>query len=345
MSESKTHSLFRIYGFSTAVSIALITFAGLQTGLTGLFLVLALAALEISLSFDNAVINAKILKNMSDVWQKVFLSVGILIAVFGVRIILPIYLVSLAVGTSFGAVVDLALNNPTQYGHELESAKPMIAAFGGIFLLMIFVEYFLEKRATKWIGPLEKAFQKAGTFKNLSIITALAALLGASRLAAPEDQSTVIMAGLFGLLIYMLIHGIDKLLMASGIEHNLQKTTSATFKAGLIGFIYLEVIDASFSLDGVIGAFAITNQILLIAVGLGIGALYVRTITVHMLKRGVLDTYRYLEHGAHYAIGVLAVIMLLSLKFEIPEVITGTAGLVLIILSVISSVRANKREA
>ncbi len=142
-----------------------------------------------------------------------------------------------------------------------------------------------------------------------------------------------------------MIHSVDNALKAAGVEQSISKGTNATFKAGLVGFIYLEVIDASFSLDGVIGAFAITNQILLIAIGLGIGALYVRTITVHMLHRGVLTSLRFIEHGAHYAIGVLSIIMITSLKFEVPEVITGLAGLSIIITSVVFSILANKKDA
>lgn len=345
MSKAKKHSLLRIYAFSTTVSVILLAIAGWKTGLSGLLLVATLAALEVSLSFDNAVVNARILKRMSDGWQKVFLSVGIIIAVFGVRIILPIFLVAIAVGSSFGNVVDLALNNPTEYGHELEKAHPMIAAFGGTFLLMIFLDFFFESRKVKWLSWIESRLQAIGTLKNISPMIAVAGLLAASHLVDQEHRETVLVAGLAGLLIYLVIHSIDALLERSGVEKNIGKATNATFKAGLIGFIYLEVIDASFSLDGVIGAFAITNQILLIAIGLGIGALYVRTITVHMLKRGVLDEYRYIEHGAHYAIGILAVLMLLSLKFEIPEVITGLTGLVVIILAVIMSRVATKRDA
>lgn len=305
---------------------------------------LALAALEVSLSFDNAVVNARILKRMSEAWQKAFLTIGILIAVFGVRIILPIFLVAIAIGTNFGSVVDLALNNPTEYGHKLEEAHTLIASFGGIFLLMIFLDYFFESRRIKWVPWVETKLQKIGTLKNISPTIAVLALLGASRMVEVEEQPTVLAAGLSGLLIYLIIHSIDHLLQRSGVEKNIGKGTNQAFKAGLIGFIYLEVIDASFSLDGVIGAFAITNQILLIAIGLGIGALYVRTITVHMLRRGVLDEYRFIEHGAHYAIGVLALIMLVSLKFEVPEVITGLAGLTIIITSVIMSRRATLRD-
>lgn len=338
---SKKTSLLRIYGFSTVLSIALIIFAGFETGLKGLFLVLALAALEVSLSFDNAVINARILKRMSRAWQKAFLTVGILIAVFGVRIILPIFLVSIAVDSSFGAVIDLARNDPAGYGHKLEEARPLIAAFGGIFLLMIFLDFFFEKRQNKWIKGVENLFEKVGQLRHVSVMIAVLAIAFASQVVVTNDDSqTVLWSGFVGLLIYLVIHSADNLLRRSGIEKNLQSTASATFKAGLVGFIYLEVIDASFSLDGVIGAFAITNQILLIAIGLGIGALYVRTITLHMLQRGVLDQYRFLEHGAHYAIGVLAIIMLTSLKYEVPEVVTGLAGLAIITASVIQSRRA-----
>lgn len=340
---SKNHSLWRIYAPSTIISVLLIAYAGFETGLTGLFLVLTLVALEVSLSFDNAIVNARILKKMSEGWQRMFLTVGILIAVFGVRIVLPIVLVATAIGGSFGSVLDLALNHPEEYGHKLHDAHPMIAAFGGTFLMMIFLDYFFESRVVKWWSWFERKMQTFGTLKNVSPMIAVAALLGGSRLVPQDDQQTVLMAGLVGLLIYLVIHSIDNALAKSGIQKNIG-AASATFKAGLIGFIYLEVIDASFSLDGVIGAFAITNQILLIGIGLGIGALYVRTITVHMLHRGVLDAYRYIEHGAHYAIGVLATIMLVSLKYEIPEVITGLAGLTIILASLAHSIIANKRQ-
>jgi uncharacterized protein len=344
MTKSKKPSLLRIYAFSTTISIALLIFAGIETGLKGLLLVLTLVALEVSLSFDNAVINARILKRMSAGWQKVFLTVGILIAVFGVRVILPVVMVAVAIGSSFGSVVDLALNNPEEYGHKLHEAHPMIASFGGIFLLLIFLEYFFEKRKVLWLPIIERPLQKIGSLKNVTAIIATVAVLLMSLMVDKAHQQTVVLAGLAGMLIFMIIHSLDDLLQRSGIENNLKAGTSATFKAGLLGFIYLEIIDASFSLDGVIGAFAITNQILLIAVGLGIGALYVRTITLHMLQRGTLDEYRYIEHGAHYAIGILASLMILSLTFKVPEVITGLTGLTVIIIAVVHSIVKNKQE-
>lgn len=339
----KKASLFRIYAFSTIVSLGLIVFVGLEEGLSALGLVFVLAALEITFSFDNAIINAKILARMSPGWQQAFLTIGILIAVFGVRVILPVLIVALAAGLSFGSVVDLALNHPEEYGEHLHEAHPVIAAFGGMFLLMIFLQYFLAEREVKWLKWIETTLQKAGRLPNLSILLALAVLFIASHLVDGHERVLVLEAGIVGLLVFLIIHSLDALLSGSKIGSNLQHQTKATFKAGLIGFLYLEVIDASFSLDGVIGAFAITDKLIIIAVGLGIGALYVRTLTLHILRRGTLQKYRYMEHGAHYAIGILATLMLLSLKFEIPEAITGMTGIVVITAAVIHSVIDNKR--
>ena len=109
-----------------------------------------------------------------------------------------------------------------------------------------------------------------------------------------------------------------------------------------MSFLYLEVLDASFSFDGVIGAFAITQDVVIIMLGLAIGAMFVRSLTVFLVRQGTLDEYVFLEHGAHYAIGTLAAIMLISMTHEIPEVVTGLVGAALIGLSVYSSVQYRK---
>ena len=113
-------------------------------------------------------------------------------------------------------------------------------------------------------------------------------------------------------------------------------------RGGLGAFIYLEVLDASFSFDGVIGAFALTTNLFIIAIGLGIGAFYVRALTIMLVERKTLGQYRYLEHGAFYAILVLAVIMYVQTLVHIPEVITGLIGAALIGLSFMSSLRYNR---
>ena len=119
-----------------------------------------------------------------------------------------------------------------------------------------------------------------------------------------------------------------------------------TGKAGFFLFLYLEVLDASFSFDGVIGAFAITSDPIIIALGLGfIGAMFVRSITIFLVRKGTLSDYVYLEHGAHWAIGALSVILLVSLAVHVNEIFTGLIGVVLIAAAFISSIIRNRRES
>lgn len=329
MAKKKT-SIYKHYAVSTIVSLLLIGFVGYKAGLAALLLVIVLAALEITFSVDNAVVNTRILQRMSPGWQQAFLTVGIFIAVFGVRVLLPILIVVGVANLGFREVVDLALNHPAEYGEHLAEAHPVIASFGGIFLLMIFLNFFFTERKTKWLKGLETALQQAGKLQSITVIIALAVLLIASKMVHGHEQLVVLSAGLIGLLTYLIINSLDTLLAKSSVSSGVSKSAANTFKAGLIGFLYLNIVDASFSLDGVIGAFAITDKILLIAVGLGIGALYVRVITLHMLDHGVLEQFKYMEHGAHYAIGILAALMLVSLKVDVPEYITGLSGMLFI---------------
>ncbi|MDB5164269.1 MAG: hypothetical protein JWS12_887 [Candidatus Saccharibacteria bacterium] len=333
---SKADTLPRIYGLATVLTVALLAVVLIWGTGADLIKVLILAGLEITFSFDNAVVNARILQRLNRFWQQLFMTVGIAIAVFGVRVLLPLLLVSLTAHISIGEVWSLALKQPTTYADKLLTAHPMIAAFGGIFLLMIFLDFVFEERETKWLKPLERTLAAMGKLESLSTITALSVLLIASGTLVPShERLQVLTAALLGLLVYLAINALD-----SFFSHDklLTKNAAGTAaKMGLVGFIYLELIDASFSLDGVIGAFAITSKVLLIAAGLGIGALYVRAMTVHLLRRGTLAKYRYMEHGAHYAIGILAVLMLLTLKYDVPEAVTGLSGVIVIVTAIIHS--------
>ena len=159
----------------------------------------------------------------------------------------------------------------------------------------------------------------------------------------PESiHSSVLIGGIWGLFLYGLVSSLDSLFSVSDDEPSI---TQAAQRGGLMAFLYLEILDASFSFDGVIGAFAITQAVPIIMLGLGIGAWYVRSLTVYLVNKGTLDEYIYLEHGAHYAILTLAVLMLASTLHEIPEAITGLTGATLIGLSLLSSNRHNKSEA
>jgi hypothetical protein len=315
-------------------------------------LVAILGVMEVSLSFDNAVINAKILKHMSDKWQKVFLTWGLLIAVVGMRFILPMLLVVLTTGLNPAKVLELALAKGSaeehgSFGYYLTEAHPQIAAFGGMFLLLLFLDYIFEEREIQWLTWLEKPLSKIGRLNALSYAVAGIALIIGAKIS--EHPAQVLIAGIIGIVTYILVNGLGDLF---GPDEDAEEATGPNEVTKLVGkaaffsFLYLEVIDSSFSFDGVIGAFAITSDPLIIALGLGIiGALFVRSITVHLVKAGTLDSYVYLEHGAHWAIGALAALLILSLKVEIPEAVTGLTGVVLIVAAVISSVIRNKRDA
>ncbi len=291
------------------------------------YLTLILAVLEVSLSFDNAVVNAKILKTMDKIWQRRFLTWGIVIAVFGMRLIFPVLMVAVAGHIGFIQTVKIALFNPDKYHEILSATEILIYAFGGAFLWMVFSDFLFEKKQIRWIKPLEKTAERFGKVNNITLM--LATVIGIVVVYDAKDYKIAI-AYFLGILSYSLIKGINDALSVEGIKN------------GLLGLIYLEVLDASFSFDGVIGAFAISNNILIIMLGLGIGAMFVRSLTVWMVEKGVLDEYKYLEHGAHYAIGILAVIMLLKIFFEIGEIITGTLGLLLLIIAFFHSKMENK---
>jgi hypothetical protein len=302
-------------------------------GLSGVATVAILTVLEVSFSFDNAVVNAKILSRMNEKWQKLFLTVGILVAVFGMRLVFPLLIVGLATHESPLGALMMAIHHPEQYAHHLHLAHPAIAAFGGVFLGMLFLDWLFEDREIKWLKPLEKLLAKVGKLENISVmIMSIIILVAGNTLGHP---TTVFVAGIAGLIAYLLVNSLDAVFDEDAVA------TAA--KAGIGTFIYLEMIDASFSFDGVIGAFAITSNIFLIALGLGIGAMYIRSMTVQLVKRKTLSEYRYLEHGAHWAIGLLATLMLLTIKYEIPDVVTGLIGIVFIGAAFAHSVIENKR--
>ena len=132
-----------------------------------------LSVLEISLSFDNAVVNAGILKKMNAFWQKIFLTVGVLIAVFGMRLVFPVVIVAISAKLGPIEAVDLALNDKDHYQELVTDAHPAIAAFGGMFLLMIFLDFIFEDRDIKWLGWLERPLAKLGKVDMLSVCIAL----------------------------------------------------------------------------------------------------------------------------------------------------------------------------
>lgn len=351
---SSTHHPLRIFAWSLIVSLAALAVGFIYGSWQGMFLVLLLGAFEISLSFDNSVINARILEKMSEFWQKIFLTVGVVIAVFGMRILFPLVIVGVATGLNPVAAWNLAMKGgeveePGTYAHILHDAHPQIAAFGGIFLLMLFLDFIFEERDIKWLRWLEVPLAKIGKLDYASVIVAAGALLLVAW-EAQEHAAIVMVAGVAGMITYLLVNALGSY-FENRLEDDEEKSRVAgiaklTGKAAFFSFLYLEVIDASFSFDGVIGALAITTDPILIALGLGlIGAMFVRSITVFLVRKGTLNDFVYLDHGAHWAIGALAVLLIVSIAFPISELITGTVGIVLIIAAFVTSIVRNKRLA
>jgi hypothetical protein len=316
---------------------------GISTALGMMFLVAILAIMEVSLSFDNAVVNASILKTWDKYWKKLFLTVGILVAVFGMRLLFPLVIVSQTADLGLVEVWNLALNNPDEYSNKLIAHHAEISAFGGIFLLLVFLNFiFDENKEIHWLGIIEEKLGLFGKIEAIAIfISILSLLLCVSLFAGEENKHAVLVAGLWGVVVYVGVNILGSILEK---EEDDPAISDIVKRGSIGGFLYLEVLDASFSFDGVIGAFAITKDIVIIMVGLGIGAMFVRSLTIYLVEKGTLDEYIYLEHGAHYAIGILALIMLLSMKFHIPEVFTGLIGVGFIILSLWSSVNYNKKN-
>ena len=306
---------------------------------SALFLTFVLSILEVSLSFDNAVVNASVLKKMTPLWRHRFITWGILIAVFGMRIVFPLAIVSIIAGINPWAAIMLAATKPQEYAEIMLSSHVALAGFGGAFLLMVAFRYFFnQEKVTHWFVGLETFLVGMGRIQAIELAISLMLFYFLSRLLkTPEEQVTLLVSGIFGLVTFVLVDGVSAFLQlpAEG-QRNIEKASAAMF-------LYLEILDASFSFDGVIGAFALTNNLFIIAAGLGIGAMFVRSMTILLVEKETLNEFLYLEHGAFYAIGALAAMMLLDLFVHVPEVVTGLIGAVFIILSIWASIRHERK--
>ncbi|KAF0811270.1 hypothetical protein IGB42_04259 [Andreprevotia sp. IGB-42] len=327
---------------SLIVTVIGLVLAGVLAGGTGVWIAFNLALLETSLSFDNAVVNASVLKHWDEKWRKRFLLWGMLVAVFGMRIVFPLVIVAVLAGIaplpgpvslwdwlSSGAwpgtdVLSMAVARPHEYASTLQSAHIQVTAFGGAFLMLVFLNFFLDRNKDEhWFVPVEKILVRIGRLQMAALLLSLLVLLLVTGLLPQHDAYAFLVAGLWGVVAYSLVDGLGDLIGDEG----------AAAKTGWSGFIYLELLDASFSFDGVLGAFALTKNIFLIAIGLGIGAMFVRSFTLLLVEKGTLSTLRYLEHGAFWAIGALAAVMLLAARWHIPEAVTGGVAALLILLA------------
>lgn len=336
------HSPYRIFAFSVLASLGILLAVLFGVGPGALVLTLILAVVEITFSFDNAIINAKVLGRIARPWQVIFLTAGIVVAIFGMRVLFPVLIVVASAHLGWAQTVDLALHHPHEYARHLEQAHATIATFGGAFLLMLALTFFFDDaKKVHWIRWFERLLHRFSHWAAAPVVVVLV-LLGFANIPANAHGAETLTAGLLGAGTYVLIQTF------SGLFGRLQGGgTSArqTGLAALMSLLYLEVLDASFSFDGVIGAFAITSDVVLIAAGLGIGALWVRSLTVYMVRRRMLGRYIYLEHGAHYTVLVLALVLLASVIWGISDYVPGLVGIGIIGASVLASLQERRARS
>lgn len=324
--------------------VGLLTSGTLEAGLNSLFITAILGILEVSLSFDNAVVNVTVLETMSLQWQRRFLTWGILIAVVGMRLILPIVVVAISGHMTPLEALRLAAFQPERYAYIMKGAHVMVAGFGGAFLLSIALKYFFDvNKSVHWIRFIERPLIKIGKMDSFDIaLTLIVCYLVSLFLPNQLLRTDFLAASIFGVITYVIVDGLGELLQPSDGNPKAAKTIA---RAGVAGFVYLEVLDASFSFDGVIGAFALTSNLFIITIGLGIGAVMIRSLTVYMAEKKLLTSFIFLEHGAFYAIAALAILMILSVVVPVPEWITGMLGAAFIGVAFVSSVRFNRMNA
>jgi len=310
------------------------------SGFTAVFLALVLGVLEVSLSFDNAVVNALKLEKMSKKWQHRFLTIGILIAVFGMRFLFPLLIVACVANLNIVKVLNLAITDVNTYSSYLVQTHSSIVTFGGAFLTMIALNFFMnEEKECDWIKFIEEPLTKAARYKDLSMLITLSIILAIElNLPTTCQKIHVMLAGLLGLATFYGIEGLTNWLEKRN-EKRCSELGQAVACTGLAGFIYLELIDASFSFDGVLGAFAISSDIIIIMIGLSIGAIFVRSLTILLVEKKTLKKFAYIAHGAHWAVLGLAMTMFASVLTEMPEYVPALIGVTFIGASLISSVK------
>ncbi len=279
-------------------------------------IVIGLVVFEVVNSVDNAVVNATVLKTMSALWRKRFLLVGIITSVFLVRFLLPLLIVWISVPTMSISGIFLAFSGQSDIAAKaIELQKPIILMFGGVFLLYLYFHWlFLEKKEPLFIERYLK--EKHGVWFFAFAAISLVVIMYLAR-ASPM----VMLAAAIGSATFFILYGLKE--TAESSERNMMAGSSGL--SDLSKFVYLEVLDTTFSFDGVVGAFAFTINLLLILIGLGIGAIVVRELTIKGID--TIGKYKYLKNGALTSIGFLGLFMLvesfgIGLPSYIPTIVT-----------------------
>lgn len=338
MAHHKGSLIFTVITMILGFGYGMYLFGNITQAFGIVFIMGVLGVLEVSLSFDNAIVNAKTLEKMTPEWQHRFITWGMIIAVFGMRIVFPVLIVAIVSGLSMIDATMLAVNDHVKYSEILQSSHALIAGFGGAFLFLVAFEFFFDaEKDVHWIHMIESKLVKLGARQSVGIVLTVGLLYTFYTYLPEAEALKFFMAGIAGIVTHEIVKLIGDLMNSEDEDEN--NATVVVAKNGLASFLYLEVLDASFSFDGVLGALVISTDIFIIAGGLAIGAMAVRSLTIQLVETKVLNEYKYLEHSAFYAILILASIMFASTMIHIPELITGLLSVSFIVAGYISSIR------
>jgi len=355
--EQKTSTWRQYYYGPTIAALAIYglfaVWAVFTHNLAELQIVAVLAVFEVVLSFDNAIVNAKVLRRLDEDWQRYFLTVGIFVAVIGMRLIVPLATVSIGGHVNPVRAAVMAVADPREYAMYVQRAHLAVIVFGGIYLLQIILSFFLNADAegnATWLKPLEWPLGWLGMRVNPRLLVPACSLatVGLLTLRWPGHLTAVLVSGVSSVMLHQLVselsarfeqHAEEAETAEDTSEQQAQRTLGRIDWVMLSLFLYLELQDATFSFDSVFGGFAFTLVVPLIMLGSGIGALYVRAMTIHIAQRGVLDEFQYLANGAYWAIGVLP----FAMWFEWPEYVPAVTSTSLIAAALLHSLYANRR--
>jgi len=288
--------------------------------LSAIFIILGLALFETVSSVDNAIINAEVLNTMSARARRWFLTWGILIAVFLVRGLLP-FLIIWAFNTSLsvGQIFSAAWSSDPMVLESIEKSAPILLVAGGVFLLFLFLHWLFLEDKHLGLPKAEKFFMSQGVwfYATVSVLLAVIAWF------ALQESNLMGFGAVVGSSLFFITHGFKQ-----NAEEQ-EKKLLGSARSDLSKLFFLEVIDTTFSIDGVLGAFAFTLSVPLILIGNGLGAVLVRQLTISNMEH--IKRYVYLKNGAMYSIFILGIIMILhSFGFHIPEYTSPLATFIII---------------
>ncbi len=287
--------------------------------------VLGLCLFEIVSSIDNAVINAQVLGTMSEQGKRWFLGWGFILAVFVVRGLLPWIIVWAATpGVGLLHAFTATWSGNAQVHDAIEHAAPLLLMGGGTFLVFLFFHWlFLEKKTAGL--PHEKFLQRYGAKNGVWFFTTISVLLVVAIWFSMRANPMLVLSIIIGTAIFFITNGFKE--NAEKAEKQLLSGKKQT--TDLSKILYLEIIDATFSIDGVLGAFAFTLSVPLILIGNGLGAFILRKLTLGNMDR--IQKYIYLKNGAMYSIAVLGIIMIADgFGIQIPAVVSPLATFLII---------------